>query len=362
MNDPYLHIGMPKTGTSSIQYFLLQNRLHLLELGFWYPEHPRDANDVSGGHQDLLCNEARRLEIPALVEKGPSGVCPLFSWEGMYVRPDEMRSIFSKNSQIVVYLRRQDLRLESVYNQAVKRRGVCLDFETYLNEEPPDERNKYLTYLDRWASLFKKENIHVRAFERGQFEQGNILLDFLKVLGLEADESFTFSKRMVNPSYNRDALEFKRLVNVFPKLACVLDVPLQSYSNSEGSKPWAHALLSPARRKSFLSQYEQENETLALQYMGRKDGVLFRDSLPDDDGTWQPYPGLSEERIAEIGSFLSTHFPLEYRLLHQEVKKLSAVKSGDAHLLLPLLEIRPIAGLGLVWAKGQKFLGRNRAK
>ncbi len=353
---------MPKTGTSSIQYFLLQNRLRLLELGFWYPEHSCDANFVSGGHQSLLHDEDSRQQVPALIHNCPSGAHPLFSWEGMYVRPEEMRSVFSENSRIVVYLRRQDLRLESVYNQAVKRRGICLSFDSYLNDTPPDERNSYLTYLDRWASLFKKENIQVRAFERQQFAQGNILLDFLGVLGIDADDSFTFPQRVVNPSYNRDALEFKRLVNVFPKLARVLDVPLQSYSNSEGSKPWNHALLSPARRKAFLSQYEQKNEALALQYMGREDGVLFRDPLAGDDGTWQPYPGLSEERIAEIGSFLSNRFPLEYRLLHQEVKKRGAENSGEAHLLLPLLEIRPIAGLGLVWAKGQKFLGRNRSK
>jgi hypothetical protein len=37
MTTVYLHIGMPKTGSTSLQKFLFANRIQLLEEGYLYP-------------------------------------------------------------------------------------------------------------------------------------------------------------------------------------------------------------------------------------------------------------------------------------------------------------------------------------
>ena len=48
-----IHVGPAKTGTSALQYFLLRNRNELKKVGYYYPEHRIDENDISGGHSKL---------------------------------------------------------------------------------------------------------------------------------------------------------------------------------------------------------------------------------------------------------------------------------------------------------------------
>ncbi|EHU9320932.1 hypothetical protein KZY28_001262, partial [Campylobacter jejuni] len=44
----YLHIGMPKTGTTSIQTFLTKNKFLLLKQNYLYPE-----SILEWGHQHI---------------------------------------------------------------------------------------------------------------------------------------------------------------------------------------------------------------------------------------------------------------------------------------------------------------------
>jgi hypothetical protein len=55
----YIHIGPHKTGTTSIQWFLRENRAELLKHGYFVPE----SGNVHGGHHPLvrqLCGQ----EVP----------------------------------------------------------------------------------------------------------------------------------------------------------------------------------------------------------------------------------------------------------------------------------------------------------
>src|SRR5258706_13501853 len=53
----YIHIGPHKTGTTSIQWFLKENRAELLKHGYLVPE----SGSIHGGHHQLvrqLCGQA----------------------------------------------------------------------------------------------------------------------------------------------------------------------------------------------------------------------------------------------------------------------------------------------------------------
>lgn len=45
-----IHVGPPKTGTSAIQKWCLDNKTLLLGYGIYYPEHDVDPNGVSSGN------------------------------------------------------------------------------------------------------------------------------------------------------------------------------------------------------------------------------------------------------------------------------------------------------------------------
>ena len=51
--DVIFHIGAPKTGSTAIQKFCLENRETLKEHGLYYPNHGVDKNGISGGHSSL---------------------------------------------------------------------------------------------------------------------------------------------------------------------------------------------------------------------------------------------------------------------------------------------------------------------
>ena len=56
MKNIYLHIGTPKTGTSALQSFLLNNSEELDRQGYDYPEHKVDVNHISSGNGQEIIN------------------------------------------------------------------------------------------------------------------------------------------------------------------------------------------------------------------------------------------------------------------------------------------------------------------
>ena len=51
-----VHQGPAKTGTSALQYFLLKNQNELKKVGYHYPTHKIDENNISGGHYNRKFN------------------------------------------------------------------------------------------------------------------------------------------------------------------------------------------------------------------------------------------------------------------------------------------------------------------
>lgn len=67
MNKLYLHIGMGKTGTSAIQFFLFENKLELLKKDYLFPTDDMSFNyieDYSNGNGKIIVRaiESRNYE------------------------------------------------------------------------------------------------------------------------------------------------------------------------------------------------------------------------------------------------------------------------------------------------------------
>ena len=136
----FLHIGVPKTGSTALEKFLLHNRDALKKHGWKYP----DVSIRGSGHHDLAfliggdypkwaTPQDRPLEdiVGELLYKVAECDRMILSSENFYLypRPAKTEKILTQagfpaeNVKVIVYVRRQDEILMSWYNQAVKAQG-----------------------------------------------------------------------------------------------------------------------------------------------------------------------------------------------------------------------------------------------
>lgn len=209
----FLHIGLPKTGTTAIQNFCAAHRAALADEGYLYPRSPGPvahtgvpmyAADFESGfptQRNARINSPERFakfcsntEIQLKEEFDGSG-CEhiIISSEQLYV---SVKSIESMNKikawlsqfsdiKILVWLRRQDDLALSAFGETVRMGspGSLRDFVS-------SARGKHLLDFERgislWADAFGKESIVLRVFEPGRMQNKNPVEDFLHVIGLDA--------------------------------------------------------------------------------------------------------------------------------------------------------------------------------
>jgi hypothetical protein len=199
----YFHIGTHKTGTTALQNFFVRNREVLGEKGFRYDFY----NDSEMNHGYLVKPE--KWEGLILDENKNY----IFSGEDFYSHILNISNVVKGrlsrfNVNFIVYLRRQHLMKQSVYNQIVKMHGfteeIAADNHYNLN---------YYNFLKRLEKQFPESKRTVRVYEKGQFEGGSIFSDFLKILNLDLTNEYQVDKKVDNPSLSTEKLEFTRYLN-----------------------------------------------------------------------------------------------------------------------------------------------------
>ncbi|BBO73752.1 hypothetical protein DSCW_11690 [Desulfosarcina widdelii] len=315
-----LHIGGPKTGSTSLQKFLFKNRANLNREGWAYP----DVNIRGYGHHDLAFllgggypQWASKLTLSledisrSLVDCLKTKSRVIISSENFYLLPDPERLAglidmagFSPGSiKVVVYIRRQDEAHVSWYNQAVKAQGYT---GTIL--ESVDENRllwNYAARLDDWAKVFGHAHLIVRPYQDGDLAGGDTRHDFLQIVGL-SPEKFEWTAEPVNTRINRDLLEFQRILNGLPvsteKKRLFHKKFIELSRLTEGTELFSQApLMTEKQRYEVFCSYEASNSRVASKYLGRD--VLFKfkpDPCKDDHG----YDGLKIEKIAAIIGWL----------------------------------------------------------
>ena len=220
MNKLYLHLGTPKTATTAIQYFLHDNNDRLRDIGYEYPDMQSDfpgnrgfawvKNDESAYANGNVILDAQVLSayrqgedafedilgfvfpdmaeyyravisgnrtdfdaviayIKAKLEKNNIIISSENLWTFSYSFLERLKNEFADRVEAIVYLRRQDSYVESMWNEVVKIGVVSDILEDYfffmLSEENDNHGLRYRTRLKRIARIIGKEHIHVRLFE-----------------------------------------------------------------------------------------------------------------------------------------------------------------------------------------------------
>ncbi len=237
--DVLLHIGMRKTGTSSIQHFLRENRERLAEAGHLYPKAAGDARHRELGlfikspdelersiewyrqkHSDPVRfrNSFRRRLFAEIEHSNVSHV--VLSDEILFEcsypalrRLGRFAHRIAENLTVVIYLRRQDDHLVSGYQQEVKVGGV----QRLRDWAWADMSSLYGYYarLRRLKRLLAPDDLVVRRFESDSFVGGSLHQDFLDAAGIDARAAEWEQAGSRNQSLDAESVEFLRLLNLY---------------------------------------------------------------------------------------------------------------------------------------------------
>lgn len=359
----YLHIGMPKTATTALQTFLPLNQKILNRHGFVYPEMPFEFEGVAPGRNGyFLSFWLHRKDHPEwkkgleLVEKSIKKYeNVILSDEGLWSR-QRMRKFWKRirrkvyrmdaDIKVIVYLRRQDDEIESIWNQRVKSRKVHIQesFEEYMqNGDYAYMPLDYDQALDRIVKWIGKENLIVRPFEKQQFAGGTIYADFLHAVGLEFTDEYELPPYTANVRLPDNAVEIKRQVNGLFKKNDTFDFYNEAMIDAFGTglmkeRPRQKtSMFSPEQRAEFMERYEKGNAYVAREYLGRDDGILFY----EDSGTLPQWKPDSHEMIEDAVRVLGGADVYLYEKQEEMKRKLQEI--NDA---LPFVAYRKLAGKG----------------
>jgi hypothetical protein len=279
-----LHIGTHKTGTSALQTYLSRRPEVLEQAGARYVQSARSAGKA---HHELpwAIRGKRGAEMSAWRDlraelDAYSSVENIVSSEGFWFSDPaavkaELQGV--RDIRIVMYLRRQDKYLQSLYKQSVTG-GRKTAFSDWL--ERSRERGDYLAVVEQWAAQFGADALVVRPYERDGHTI-DVVKDFGEFLGIDVGERKRGKTH--NPSPRLELLQF---IRAFNQLDLNVDRDKFFYSFIHRNPDYIRSadLLSYEQSTSLLSEYADGNRVLAERYHG---GVAL-------------FPDLTREAAADI--------------------------------------------------------------
>ena len=321
-----LHIGLPKTGTSAIQHFLVTRRKALLRQGFCYPNTPGGSNHVTmalaAAYHDRprkWIEEVRQKGLPVppstgefwqqftdeMESLGPDTRTVILSAERFSGQLDSQEKIANlraaldplfDNIRVIVYLRRQDTHATSAYSQML-RFGIIAPPAL----EQPTSRYKsfydYEAFLGRWSEVFGRDAIAPRIFERAAMLEGDAVADFIAQCQIPKVRPAPPDVAMRNQSIN---IEGQALLIAVGRL-----MREQSGSEKIAGKIWdeltdivsdtcAGQGWRPSRGEAhaFMANYSASNEAVRRAWFpGRATLFDMKDSdLPETPVAMDPQP------------------------------------------------------------------------
>ena len=314
-----LHIGTHKTGTSAVQECLYRNERRLAERGIYYAHRPRSPTLNQLAH---LIATGRKAEAQALLDnhlakaRAGGATTLLISAESFFAMTMFFRKLEGElvedywaaesraiellqsvlpadlSKRVVVFFRRQDKFLESVYAQTVRTRPLSESCEQF--RDTAGEALDYARYMRLWSRAFP--DCAVYTYEETANDAARFFLR--NVLEIGDTKQFEALDLRVNTSLARDLVEYKRELN---KVNSFVDRRMSNFVCAELERVVAddgryHDYLSPDAREKLLRDVEPSNATLRRDFGMTPFPLLTAQSA----GDWKSYPGLLPERANEL--------------------------------------------------------------
>jgi hypothetical protein len=292
-----IHAGIHRTGTTSIQTILAENRELLRSHGIAYPGEDKNHQSLAWA---LKRGECPTANLAKLLETCAGFESVVFSAEDFCILSDlgwvhDLSRIYE--TRVLFYLRRQDHWMMSWYNQHVKWPFSLhisqMDKTSFLGCIDEFHWLDYAKLLGRWADAVATGQVIPAIVEDGQIE--NVVTDLFRHLQLPPDALETATRRQ-NDSLPVHLLEIARHLGLHDlptrpraRLIRALKISLENKVSN------AKTVFSPEERISVLRRFEDSNREAARRWLGRDS--LFLEPPPAPDDPWFDFPDLSRDEL-----------------------------------------------------------------
>lgn len=299
MKRLYLHIGSHKTGSTSIQEALFQAQEVLGENGFsYFAESPHGGPSSRGKTAGWIKipadfastsptrEKATIYSLGTLVEKinglpNDNVVMSVenFSW---IVEREEIEKLHNElvrffDVRVIAYIRRQDELAISHHQEGSKYPDrPAAKYYGGDNKALPSNPNHYYDYLDfnkkfsNWADVFGKDRVVLRVFDRELLQNGDVVQDFLSLIGLG---SLDLSYAETNISNGFERTKIGHLLNN-SRLPEEIQQAIRAGANNDGK-----SLPSQSMAREFYEKYIDSNIELnrAFGLSSRHEDIFGQD-------------------------------------------------------------------------------------
>ncbi len=233
MLEAIVHVGVHKTGTSSIQRVMRRYRSRLLEQGFLYPgfapnhydihtafcSNPLRYHMVRGRGLKTLeeVDELRARVLGSIEQELGDSKAPklLLCSEDIHMLTAEelgrfrawMEGIGVGGATVFIYLRDHISFWESQVQQSVKG-GSVLDLRQEAHAL--SKMRLYRRHMEALSEVFGHDNVNANVFAPGHLEGGDVIVDFAGKIGLDLEG---MELVRANESFSRDAMLFLNEMN-----------------------------------------------------------------------------------------------------------------------------------------------------
>jgi hypothetical protein len=326
----YIHVGPHKTGTTSIQRFLQENRAELLRHGYFVPE----SGNVNGGHHPIvrqLCGlEVRRHHMSAAA-KFVEALAGTF-YEAVVISSEALEGILRKRKcantffnsikqlnlepKLVVFPRNQPQLINSRYVEVVRGFRRSEPFEAFVLGEIHHPTFRY-SDLIALAREFDAKLV-ARPFTGRMIVEG-VVADFLQAIGLDSSR-FEGTKIRRNPtagpftvSVARDVSRLiansgRRLIRVQAR-RCKRKLTL--YLQEKGLADTGYCGLSNALARQIEKDWQRDNDVFAQRVWQRPWKEVFaadvgREFMPNDFEIAKPDERTQRQRHQTVKEIMAS--------------------------------------------------------
>lgn len=288
----YLHLGVHRTGSSAIQHVMAAQFGALLSQGVFHPyavaRHDHLFNDIFSGIRSA--DEVAR-DITARADAKPVPIDRItLSDEDIICRRDltplaPLADHFDLHA--ILFLRRQDLWLESWYRQNIKwqwdRDLAQADFDQFLAQRHRFFWIDYEKLVARLERIIAPEALHIVVLDPTASAQDSVA-EFLQIVGAAVPHTPAEQTR-VNAALSPQMTEFMRQFPLKDLAAPERRIIEAACAKVDRYTPIAQAAyLDPTQRAEIMAGYAGGNRRLAERFFGRAELFFNPASDPVQDG------------------------------------------------------------------------------